>query len=150
MSHPTKNPLIDIANEVEQKYYFPNCISAVDGNISFEHFVLEEAVLSFLTIKIFSVVLLAFVDANYKFIMVDIDSFGKEGDSGVIEKSDIGNFIRNEDFISLPRQVNRDFDVPHVIVGDEAFKLATHMMKPYSRIVARKDPHTVATQNFLI
>ena len=82
--------------------------------------------------------------------MVDIDSFCKEGDSGVIEKSDIGNFIRNEDFISLPRHVNRDFDVPHVIVGYEAFKLATHMMKPYSRIVARQGSHTVATQNFLI
>jgi hypothetical protein len=35
----------------------------------------------------FSTFLLAFVDINYKFIVVDIGSFGKEGDSGILEKS---------------------------------------------------------------
>jgi hypothetical protein len=30
------------------------------------------------------------VDANYKFITVDIGSFGKEGDSGIFLKSNMG------------------------------------------------------------
>ena len=139
MPHPTKNQLLDIAKEFEQKWNFPNCISAVDGKHVRIFCPGRSGSLFFNYKDFFSVVLLAFVDANYKFIMVDIGSFGKEGDSGIIEKSNIGNLIRNEDFFPPPRHVNRDFELPHVIVGDEAFKLSTHMMKPYSRIVARQD-----------
>ena len=51
------------------------------------YFALEKVALNFLTIK--TVVLLAFVDANYKFVMVDIGSYGREGDSGIIEKSNL-------------------------------------------------------------
>lgn len=37
----------------------------------------------------FSIVLLAIVDANCKFIYVDIGSYGKEGDNGIFTKSKI-------------------------------------------------------------
>lgn len=38
------------------------------------------------------------VDANYKFVIVDIGSYGKEGDSSIFLKSDIGQQILNGSF----------------------------------------------------
>lgn len=38
------------------------------------------------------------VDANYKFIAVDIGSFGREGDSGIFLKSNMGKKILDGSF----------------------------------------------------
>jgi len=38
------------------------------------------------------------VDANYKFVAVDIGSFGKEGDSGIFLKSNLGKQILDGSF----------------------------------------------------
>jgi len=75
------------------------------------------------------------VDANYKFVIVDIGSYGKEGDSSIFLKSLIGQQILNGSFrfpeeSSLP---GSNIVVPHVIVGDKAFRLHPNIMKPYSR-----------------
>ncbi|KAL4120165.1 hypothetical protein QTP88_012895 [Uroleucon formosanum] len=74
------------------------------------------------------------VDANYKFIVVDIGSYGKEGDSGIFLKSTMGKQVLNGSFgfpedSTLP---GSSIVVPHVIVGDEAFSLHKHIMKPYT------------------
>lgn len=45
-----------------------------------------------------SIVLLAIVDANWKFIFVDIGSYGKEGDSGIFTKSIISEKMKNGDY----------------------------------------------------
>lgn len=82
--------------------------------------------------------LLAFVDANYKFVMVDIGSYGREGDSGILEKSNLGQLIKNEEFYPTPRQVGEHL-LPYVVVGDEAFKLSIHLMKPFPRHEGRAD-----------
>jgi len=81
------------------------------------------------------------VDANYKFIVVDIGSYGKEGDSGIFLKSELGKQILGGTFrfpenSALP---GSNIVVPHVIVGDEAFRLHKHIMKPFSRKASRED-----------
>lgn len=81
------------------------------------------------------------VDANYKFIAVDVGSFGKEGESGIFLKSNMGQQILNGSFwfpepCKLP---GSDKIVPYVIVGDEAFRLHKHIMKPYTRKSAREN-----------
>jgi len=38
------------------------------------------------------------MDANYKFIAIDVGSFGREGDSGIFLKSSIGQKILNYTF----------------------------------------------------
>ncbi|KAF0761526.1 protein ANTAGONIST OF LIKE HETEROCHROMATIN PROTEIN 1-like [Aphis craccivora] len=58
----------------------------------------------------FSVVLLDMMDANYKFIAIDVGSFGREGDSGIFLKS-----------------------IPHVILDYQAFILHKHILRPSSR-----------------
>lgn len=42
--------------------------------------------------------MLAMVDANYKFIAIDVGSFGREGDSGIFLKSAMGQQILDESF----------------------------------------------------
>jgi len=43
--------------------------------------------------KYFSIALLAFVDANCKFLIIDVGSYGREGDSGIFNKTTIGQQI---------------------------------------------------------
>lgn len=77
MPATTSQDFLAMAKEFEQKWNFPNCISAVDGK-HVRIFCPRHSVSQFFNYKdFFSVVLLAFVDANYKFVMVDIGSYGR-------------------------------------------------------------------------
>lgn len=138
MPTPTPDDLLKLANDFEGKWNFPNCVSAIDGK-HVRIFCPGKSGSKFFNYKdFFSVVLLAFVDANYKFVMVDIGSYGKEGDSGILEKSEIGTMVRNETFYPPPRKVGETV-LPYVVEGDEAFKLSTNMMEPFPRKEARAD-----------
>lgn len=71
------------AAKFSYKWNFPNWILAIDG----KHIqILSSSNTGSLFHnykEYFSLVLLALVDANYKFVSVDIGSFCKEGDSGI-------------------------------------------------------------------
>lgn len=74
------------------------------------------------------------VDANYNIIVVDIGSYGKEGVSGIFLKPFMGKQVLDWSFGFL-----EDFTLPgfcivvsHVIVGNEAFRLHKHIIKPYN------------------
>ena len=89
----------------------------------------------------FSIVLLGLVDAKYKFIVIDVGSYGKEGDSGIFHKSIMGRKIRSGDF-NFPTDKplpGSDVTIPHVIIGDEAFRLTKNCMKPYPKNQASED-----------
>lgn len=75
------------------------------------------------------------MDAEYKFIAIDVGSYGREGDAGIFLKSKIGK--------SIPATICSMYtnnNVPHVIVGDEAFALHENLMKPYPRRQTLRDP----------
>lgn len=84
---------------------------------------------------------MAVVDANNKFIVVDIGSYGKEGDAGIFPKSNLGKLISTGKFkFPEPRcLLNTDIVLPHVLIGDEAFKLTNTMMRPYPRDQSKAD-----------
>lgn len=113
----------------------PNCISSIDGKhvrIRAPH---NSGSLYFNYKDYFSVVMLALVDANYKFVAVDVGSYGKEGDSNIFRKSAIGKKIASNDF-NIPEVKplpQSNVSLPHFIIGDEAFPLSSYMMKPFSR-----------------
>lgn len=128
------------ALEFERKWHFPNCTGAVDGKHVRILCPASTGSLYFNYKSYYSVVLLAVVDANYKFIFTDVGSYGKEGDSGIFDKSNIGKQFRNGHMFPPPCKLsNSDKVLPYVFVGDEAFRLHTHMMKPFSRPVASAD-----------
>jgi len=81
----------------------------------------------------FSIVLLALVDANYRFIAVDIGSYGRQSDGCTLKNSILGQKLEKNE-LDFPE----DADLPHtstkspfVDVGDEVFPLRKNLMRPY-------------------
>ncbi|KAG8223810.1 hypothetical protein J437_LFUL001408 [Ladona fulva] len=65
---------------------------------------------------------------------IDVGSCGKEGDSGIFAKSVMGKqALSGNIFPPDERLPGSNKVVPYVIVGDEAFRLHKHSMKPYFR-----------------
>lgn len=138
---PTTEQLEKSSQAFSRKWNFPNCVGAIDGKHIRMKAPKKSGSLFFNYKEYFSMVVLAVVDAEYKFLAVDVGSYGKEGDAGIYLKSQIGRQINNNCFgmpapAPLPGTKNV---VPHVIVGDEAFALHENLMKPYPRPQSLQD-----------
>lgn len=86
------------ASEFWTKWNFPNCVLAIDGKHVRIRCPEKTGSLFFNYKDYFSIVMLAMVDANYKFIAIDVGSFGREGDSGIFLKSAMGQQILDGSF----------------------------------------------------
>ena len=82
----------------------------------------------------FSIVLLGLVDADYKFIYVDIWCNGQISDGRVFRNSTLSSALKeNKLNIPRPRIVgDRENLLPYVVVADDTLPLQQHIMKPYS------------------
>jgi len=128
------------AEEFWNRWQFPNCIASIDGKHVRIVAPARSGSLYFNYKGHFSLVLLAMVDANCKFVIVDVGSYGKEGDAGIFKKSKMGELVNNGTIFPPPKSLpNSNTLLPHVIVGDEAFSISEHMMKPYSRTQMLQD-----------
>ena len=116
-----------------EKWNFPNCVGAMDG----KHIAIKCPAKSGSTFynykQFFSIVLFAVVDANYKFLYVDVGCNDRISDGGVFANSSIFRRLEEQsmnfpDDKPLP---GRRSQLPHVIVGDEAFPLKKYLIKPY-------------------
>lgn len=130
----TTDRLHMIASDFDVKANFPHCIGAIDGKHNIRLCNPANSGSLFFNYKsFFSVVLLAVVDSNYKFTFVDIGAYGKECDSTVFQNSKLYQLLINENF-SLPTPqplCGNNRPIPWVLVGDEAFGLSKHVMRPY-------------------
>ena len=82
-----------------------------------------------------SLVLLALVDGDYKFLWSDIGSNGSASDAQVFNGSELKDAIEDGS-IGFPPPAplpGDDRPMPYFIIGDDAFALRTWMMKPYSK-----------------
>lgn len=141
MPDPTEESWKRNANDFELKWSYPNCIGAIDGKHIRIRCPNNTGSLCYNYKDFFSVVLLAIVDANYKFVAVDIGAYGRECDAGVFLNSNFGKRINDGTFsIPPPKKLpHTDIELPHVIVGDEAFALKPNLMKSYPRRTAIED-----------
>lgn len=76
---------------------------------------------------------MALVDADYKFIFIDIGKNGRTHDSTVFRESPLGIKLK-ENNLNLPQPSYLSgfhFRMPYVIVGDDAFPLHVNLIKPY-------------------
>lgn len=76
---------------------------------------------------------MAACDALYRFTLIDLGAYGREGDRSVYATSPISKSLENGS-MGLPPDVklpNSDICLPHFFVGDEVFPLKTYLMKPY-------------------
>lgn len=81
----------------------------------------------------FSIVLFAIVDADYKFIYIDVGKNGRISDGGIFANTPIYNKLENGS-LRLPADeplLDRVKNIPFLLVGDEAFPLKSYLMKPY-------------------
>lgn len=133
----------EIIENTYRRWNFPNCFAAVDGkhipllcpkNSGSDYFCYK---------SFFSVVLLAFVDYDYCFQMVDIGCQGRISDGGVMKNSPMYPAIKQNllDFPPprcLPYPSNyplvKPLDkIPMVFAADDAFQLDTFCMKPFGQ-----------------
>ncbi|XP_068084402.1 putative nuclease HARBI1 [Anabrus simplex] len=150
MPQPTEEMWKKISEEFYDLWRFPNSIGALDG----KHVVIQAPPSSgslFYNYKhTFSIVLLALVDAKYRFIAVDVGGYGKSSDGGLFSRSVLGRSLENKTLnIPGPKPLPNCNEpvVPYVILGDEAFPLKTYLMRPYPGSTARSDERQ-ANYNF--
>lgn len=89
----------------------------------------------FIIIRVFfSIVLLALVDADYKFLWVDVGGYGSMSDAQIFNASELKECLedRSIGFPEPDAMPNDVQDMPYFILGDDAFGLRTYLMKPYS------------------
>ena len=122
-------------------WQFPNCIGAADGkDIAIIH--PSDSGSDFCNYKgFFSIVLLAIVDYEYKFIFADVGCQGRISDGGVYRNSFFYRATQENLLELLPNKPlpvfsNPYYDsqntepVPYVFLANDTFRLGKHCLKP--------------------
>lgn len=140
MPKPTEETWKNSEIGYREIWNFPNCVGSIDGkhisikcppNSGSEFFCYKQ---------FFSIVLLAIVDPFYKFIMVDIGSYGRHSDSGIFENSLFYNeYIKGKSLLPPKALPGTTELVPHVLIGDEGFGLQTYLMRPFPKTAVLHD-----------
>jgi len=130
-----------ITDTFKNRWNFPHCVGAIDG----KHVAVKKPKKSgsrFFNHKgFFSVVLLAVVDGDYKFIWVSVGAEGSCSDAGIFNRSSLAPALQ-DGTLGLPEAdylPNDDVDIPYFLVGDDAFALRPYMMKPYPQYRLTKE-----------
>ena len=90
MSPPSEEDWKQIEHRFNTKWNFPNCLGALDR----KHIMMRAPPNSnslFYNYKgFFSIVLMALVDVDYRFIFIDVGNYESNGDSGIFKNSALG------------------------------------------------------------
>ncbi|XP_067272628.1 uncharacterized protein [Pseudorasbora parva] len=123
-----------IAASFQQKWQFPNCLGALDG----KHIFIQPPANSGSTFHNykgrFSVLMMAVVDASYKFLYVSVGAQGRIADAGLFAHSDFRQAL-DQGLLHIPPPQplpNSEVFVPFMFIGDDAYPLRADLMKPYS------------------
>ncbi|XP_039968766.1 putative nuclease HARBI1 [Bactrocera tryoni] len=118
---------------------FPQCFGAVDGCHIEVQPKKDEAVDYYNYKGWYSVILLASCDHRSKFTYINIGSTGRNNDSYIFERSSLKHFHEHAGIFKQNNQAIEGINVPVLLIGDSAFRLSRHMMKPYP-YVANQTP----------
>lgn len=133
LKFPSSEDMVNINNDFWTKWKFPNCSGSIDG----KHIRINAPAHSGSMYRnyksFFSIVLQAVVDANYRFIAIDVGAYGKESDGGIFSHSNLSRQLENGALNANQEKVlpGTDIALPHFLVGDEAYPLYTYLMRPY-------------------
>ena len=128
------NALEHVAEEFMVRWNVPHACGALDG----KHVAIRKprkAGTMYHNYKGFhSVVLMALVDANYKFMWIDVGGLGSQSDAQIYNQSELKECLEDGS-IGFPAPSPLPNDVqnfPYFLLGDDAFGLRSYLMKPYS------------------
>ena len=135
MPVPKERDWQDIADQFWLNRSFPNCVGAIDGKHVRIVAPPNSGSLFFYYKGTFSIVLLAVVDANLCFRVIDVGAYGRGSDGGTLRESAFGQALQ-AGTLGVPADATipgaEDLGpLPHTFVGDEAFPLRRHLMRPY-------------------
>jgi hypothetical protein len=140
--HPEYMPRLsaDKFAEVSQgfkgRWNFPNCLGAIDG----KHIKIvppaRSGSLYYNYKRYHSIVLMALVDCDYNFLVVNVGQYGGLNDAAVFEGSAFGQQLLHGRPQPLPLPPPQPLlpggpPVPHVFLADEAFPLRENIMRPF-------------------
>ncbi|XP_054083812.1 putative nuclease HARBI1 [Zeugodacus cucurbitae] len=110
---------------------FPQVLGAIDGCHIEVRPAAKDAVDYYIYKGWYFTVLLALVEARCRFIYINVGSPGRCNDSSIFESSSLKSQLAQSSlFKDMSRQIS-SVNVPGVLLGDSAFKLDEHLMKPY-------------------
>ncbi|KAL2093032.1 hypothetical protein ACEWY4_010344 [Coilia grayii] len=132
---PSREDWLSVAEGFRERWNFPNCVGSIDG----KHVIIQapdnSGSLYFNYKGTYSIILLAVVDSNYLFRVVDAGGYGRTSDGGTLYNSTFGEGLR-DGTLDLPedatiRGAEQRGRMPFVFVGDEAFPLRWNLMRPF-------------------
>ena len=152
MPMPDERQWWEIANKFEDLWQFPNCIGAIDGKHVEINAPPKSGSLFHNHMGYFSVVLLAVVDAENRFIAVDIGDLGSNSDGGIFSKSQFGKAF-NENRLKIPNGrtlpgMRPAYKMPLVLIGDEAFPSQVNLLRPFPGRKSMKLPERESEFNY--
>ena len=131
----TPDDWLQISNKFRQKWNFPHVCGALDG----KHIACRcppKSGSQYYNYKgFYSIVLMALVDADYKFIWAGVGSTGAASDAQIYNNSELKELVE-DGLLGLPPPdplPHDTQDVPYFFLGDDAFALRETMMKLYSQ-----------------
>lgn len=134
MKIPTEQDFKKIAKDYYNIWNFSNCVGAMDGKHIRIICPSHSGTMFYNYKKYFSIVLQGLVDANYKFINIDVGGYGKQSDGGTFRSSAL--FLHLSDGrLHIPNASplpNSEITVPYVVIGD-AYPLLPNLLKSYVR-----------------
>lgn len=122
-----------VARGYSQKWNFHHCVGAIDG----KHIAIRKPPKSgsvYYNYKgFYSIVLLALVDSNYTFMWADVGAPGSCSDGGVFNRGSLKRRLADNTLgLPPPEPIpGDDKNIPYFIIGDDAFPMATYLMKPF-------------------
>lgn len=131
----TREGWIAIADKFATRWNYHHCLGALDG----KHVAMKKPQNSgslYHNYKgFFSIILMALVDADYRFLWVDVGAAGSNSDAQIWNDCELKDMME-EKTLQVPEDQplpGTDVPLPYFIVGDDAFGLSTFLMKPYGR-----------------
>ncbi|XP_035993648.1 protein ANTAGONIST OF LIKE HETEROCHROMATIN PROTEIN 1 [Fundulus heteroclitus] len=122
-----------IARDFEDKWQFPHCLGAIDGKHVFIQPPRNSGSMFYNYKSRFSIILMAVVDANYKFVYASAGTQGRVSDAGVFAHSDLRDAM-DTGILNFPPDDSlpgTDNVIPYMFIGDDAYPLRPDLMKPY-------------------
>lgn len=137
----TKEEWENIADGFRRNANFPHCLGAVDGKHVRVKKPDNSGSMYFNYKEYFSIVLLAVVDSNHRFLYVHVGSYGKDCDSSIFKNSTFWKNLKEGRLnIPAPRPIQENLEtevqkkvpkVPFVLIGDEGFGLQENLLRPF-------------------
>jgi len=121
----------------KEKWNFPHCVAGIDGKHVRIMTPPRRGSEFFNCKKYHCVVSLALVDANKRFLTVDVGQYGRVSDGKVFANGNTAMRLIKQNFGLPPDENLGGVPLPYIVIGDEAFPLKKYLMRPYPRSARR-------------